>query len=89
MENVKLINQCIDKRNGGASAESVVEFLRGEGLTIVESIKIVREVFRVSLGDAKAIVTNNESWRSEVRAADQLHDELLRNIQSDNGNSEK
>ena len=42
--------------------EEVLASLRSAGATMVESLKVVREVERVRLGRAKAIVDSSATW---------------------------
>lgn len=62
----------------GKPLETGLEELRRMGITPVEAIKAIREAQCVSLGDAKKIFSLSPAWAAEVRAADLLHDEVLR-----------
>jgi len=60
----------------GASLSDIVAELHASGLTIIESIHVVREACSISLGQAKEIVTSHPVWAKVVRAAEPLHDDL-------------
>lgn len=62
----------------GKPLEVGLEELRRMGVTPVGAIKAIREAKCVSLGDAKQIFSLSRAWAAEVRAADLLHDEVLR-----------
>ncbi|MGE3347496.1 MAG: hypothetical protein AB7I35_08680 [Ramlibacter sp.] len=62
----------------GKPLEAGLEELRQMGVTPVETIKAIREAKRVSLGEAKRLLSLSPAWAAEVRAADLVHDEVLR-----------
>lgn len=47
-------------------------------LPIIEAIKTVRQVLGVSLGEAKAIVSDHPAYRPTAEAARPFHDDLIR-----------
>jgi len=49
-------------RSSGESLESVLAYLRAEGQSIIDSIKIVREVENIPLGEAKIVVDSSATW---------------------------
>lgn len=61
----------------------VVSWLAGEGATIMESIKIIREGAGVSLGEAKQVVSCHEVWRRLVDGNQCLHEEAERALATD------
>ena len=67
-------------REAGSSPEAVVNFLHASGCTPMESIKIVREVFGVALGEAKALVSSHPSFKDVAAAADELHEAILKDL---------
>jgi|AraplaCL_Col_mMS_1032034.scaffolds.fasta_scaffold02450_7 ribosomal protein L7/L12 len=46
------------------------------GLTIVDTIKMIRERYQMSLGEAKNLVSNHSIWQDVVRASDSLKDDI-------------
>ncbi|MGE6763699.1 hypothetical protein ACQKGO_37155 [Corallococcus interemptor] len=60
----------------GVSKEDVVVALHAAGLTIIECIKGLMQLYGLSLGDAKSIAASHPVWRGIVKAAEPLHDEL-------------
>lgn len=56
--------------------EEVIEGLHSEGLTITDSMKAVRILYDINLGEAKRLVTAHPIWSSVVRANEPFHDEL-------------
>ena len=51
--------------------------LKRRGLSITETIKAVREVGQISLGQAKELVTSSPVWRQTAERAKPLHDDAL------------
>ncbi|WP_157212668.1 hypothetical protein [Herbaspirillum sp. CF444] len=46
------------------------------GLTIVDTIKMIRERYQMSLGEAKDLVSNHCIWQDVVQASDSLKDDI-------------
>jgi ribosomal protein L7/L12 len=57
-----LVNLASRKRREGCSLEEVLASLRSAGATIIDSLKVVREVEGVRLGRAKEIVDSSATW---------------------------
>ncbi|QAT81657.1 hypothetical protein EJ065_0042 [Corallococcus coralloides] len=60
----------------GLSKEDAVVALHDAGLTIIECIKGLMQLYGLSLGDAKFIAAGHPVWRDIVKAAEPLHDDL-------------
>jgi hypothetical protein len=60
----------------GKNIEVVLGFLRNEGCTIVDSIKLTKLVTGMSLGAAKELVHASQTWSDRREAHDQFHDAL-------------
>jgi ribosomal protein L7/L12 len=58
------------------SHEQLLHLLRQHGISKLDSIKVVREICAVSLGEAKKIVTYSAEWRDTLESTATLHDEL-------------
>jgi hypothetical protein len=58
----------------GASQVEVIEEMRREGLSIIPSIKLIRQFFGLSANDAKIAVHYSETWSDCRKANDALHD---------------
>jgi len=75
-----LTNDLVDRircRLGqGVSPEDVVAELHQNGLTIIQSIRVLRDASSLTLGQAKDIVSSHPVWAEVVRAAEPLHDDL-------------
>ena len=72
----ELVGSLRARLQEGASLSDIVAELHGSGLTIIESIRVVREACSTSLGQAKVIVTSHPVWAKVVRAAEPLHDDV-------------
>ena len=78
LEEVK--TKCQKEIRDGKNSEEIVELLHASGLNITESMKIIMELFNISLGKAKMIVAGHPVWKNVVDAASPLHDDMIRNI---------
>lgn len=88
MENLaKLIHECQTRVSHGASCGELVFYLHEQGLTIVESMRVLKETYNLSLGEAKEIVTAHPIWANAVRNADSLHEELEKALRNEAENS--
>lgn len=73
-----VIKQCrvmITSQNAGPN--DVITYLHSEGINMIDSMKALRELYGLSLGEAKSLVTAHPAWDDEVSNADVLHKELL------------
>ena len=61
----------------GLSSEAALGEMRNRGATPIEAIRAIAEVQGSSLEEAKKIFASSPAWRNEVKAADELHEELL------------
>lgn len=60
----------------GLSVEGAIVALRDAGLTIVQSMKALTQLFGMSLGAAKAVTAGHPVWAGVTKAAEPLHDDL-------------
>lgn len=58
----KLCEFARERRDAGVPLEQVLQDLRGLGASIIDSLKIVRQVEAVSLGTAKDLIDNSPTW---------------------------
>jgi hypothetical protein len=72
----KLINESRKRIKRGASLEDVIGQLHDEGLSIVESIWVLKNVSDHSLSELKNLVTTHPIWEKVVQDTEPLHDEL-------------
>lgn len=66
-----------DLMAGGALLEEALVKLRIAGATPVDTIKAIRIVQCVSLGEAKRVFVHSPAWVAEVKAGDVIHHEAL------------
>jgi len=74
-DTTRLENACKAKLQAGTTIDEVIAYLHDQGLSILDTIKVIRQVGRMSLGDAKQIVSNHTVWQHTVKANEALHDE--------------
>lgn len=53
-----------------------IENMHQSGFSIMETIKAVMREYKLSLGEAKNVVSNHPSWSLMVKAAQSLYDDL-------------
>jgi hypothetical protein len=53
-------------RHAGATTDEWLQAIRDDGATIIDSVKVVRQLLGVSLGEAKPIIDESPVW-SDVR----------------------
>ena len=70
-------------RGLGHDIQTALSLLRREGATIIESIAAVREVEGISLGEAKGVVADSQTWADHRRAHDRLVDAALKILDGD------
>ncbi len=78
LEDVKA--KCQKEVRDGKSSEEIIESLHASGLTIAESMKIIRELYKISLGEAKMMVARHPVWKDVIDAHTPFHDDLIRII---------
>jgi ribosomal protein L7/L12 len=61
----------------GLDNESLMDFLRAEGCSNIDSIVVLREVLNLSLGEAKALVHLSRTWGDVRERDDAFHEALI------------
>ena len=61
----------------GRSRADLIRDMKDRGLTILEAIKATRELFGVSLGEAKQLVCTHPVWAETTAAATPMHAEII------------
>jgi ribosomal protein L7/L12 len=77
------IKECQEKVGRGVSISDVIAYLHHQGLDILDSIKIVRQVFGMPLGESKQLVVGHSVWAGEAQKADALHQEIEEALRED------
>jgi ribosomal protein L7/L12 len=60
----------------GARWDEILETLRAEGFSKVESIRATVEILRLPLADAKRLVHESRAWADRRADDDRLHEDL-------------
>jgi ribosomal protein L7/L12 len=66
-----------EKLDQGVDLDTALTSLRSQGASILDSIKAVREVQAVSLGDAKQLVAGSPAWDDLREDHNRFIDETL------------
>lgn len=72
----KLAEQMRAEMARGTPLGKTIVMLHDRGLSIVESMWVVREITQRSLKDVKMLVTAQPVWEKLVEANEPLHDDL-------------
>ncbi len=77
-----IIGQIREDSSAGVPMEKSIRKLYDMGLTITQSIKVIRTGFGISLREAKDHVSNHPVWAAVTLAAGPLHEDLDADIRS-------
>jgi hypothetical protein len=64
----------------GAGVEELLQAFRRRELGILDSIRLVRDLLGISLGEAKKVVHLSQTWADLRAANDSFHDQLLSSV---------
>jgi len=67
---------CLKMIKEGDDIGKVISFLKESKFSIIESMKIIREIYGISLAESKFQVVSHPSWKKIVAGHQKLHDEL-------------
>ncbi len=73
----QIISKYKEYRVSGGSRDTVVSRLHEEGVSILDSMKVVRAVYGINLAEAKKIVTEHPLWREVARPTQSLLEEIM------------
>jgi len=72
-----LLAVALRLHNAGEGREAVLRGLRGAGASVIDSLKVVRQVYGISLEEAKPLVHLSDAWADLRQAHDELHRSIL------------
>jgi|SRR5277367_4644388 len=64
----------------GESYEVVLTFLRGQGVSKLDSIKVLCQTAKLPLAEAKRLVHNSAVWKDSFARDERFHDSLLKTV---------
>lgn len=68
----------------GLNRDQLIVLMHDEGLSIVDSIKVVRWIYGMPLGEAKRVVATHPSWAKLSQKMDAVHADLIAAIENEN-----
>lgn len=83
----ELATECFTHRAAGATEGDVIAYLRAQGCNKIDTIVVLREVFSLSLGKAKALVHLSATWQDQKEKDDAFHEALVNALESEFGPS--
>ncbi|HET9225983.1 MAG TPA: hypothetical protein VFR31_04910 [Thermoanaerobaculia bacterium] len=84
------IEKARQLQTAGASDEELLRILRQEGASMMESVKLMRELKSVSLREAQDIVHLSDTWADHKESHEQLQEtfaEALRKLANETDSS--
>jgi hypothetical protein len=69
-----------EKVRSGLSVDEAIRLLHQNEFTITQSMKFLVDEYRISLSEAKNLVSNHPIWQVVVEASEPLKDELINSI---------
>ena len=61
----------------GMSQQDAISVMKHHGVSTIEAIKAVREIYSIGLGPAKQLVTSHDAYSDAVMTAEPFHDAIL------------
>jgi len=63
--------------DNGSSLEEALLYLRKNDKTPIETIKAIKEVKNIGLGEAKELFASSNAWKDVAKETDKMHQELI------------
>jgi hypothetical protein len=79
----QIMKDCREQLKQGSDRGDLIIYLHQHGATIIESIKVLMDVYGLPLGDTKRLVSAHPVWKDVVAAATPLHEELEEEIENE------
>ena len=73
------------RRQDGEDLESVLAFLRSSQISIIDAVKIVREVEACGLGEAKDSVHHSAAWSDLTAPQERAHESIVSDLENSEG----
>ena len=83
MDLEKMIELSTQRRRAGDSVEQMLALLREQGATISDSLKVVRSVEGIRLGQAKEIVDTSKTWADFHEPSEKVRSIALQALESE------
>ncbi len=65
----------------GKTQSEMIALMKQRGMAIIDAIRSLRELYSISLGDAKESVTSHPDWAEPVAEAIPLQEEFIRSLE--------
>lgn len=79
----KIKKKCKRMISDDVSQENIISYLYDEDVSIFESIVLIRELYDISLGEAKQIVSTSPCWKAFSTVMDKEHEKLIEEVAKD------
>jgi hypothetical protein len=73
----QLLSECRECIASGESIEKVISYLHNDHVSLLDSMKIIRTLYDMSLGEAKKIVLEHPAWANVDRTAETIFLQVL------------
>ncbi len=81
MDEETLLGECRQLQESGAGTESIVRFLREQGLSRIQSMAFLARKLNFDLDEAKAIVHGSATWEDTREDTERFLDQLEEGIE--------
>lgn len=78
-----LLNLKKEEIKKGLSEEQLLNDLSKENISVIDVIRIDKELFHNSLVEAKNVVQKHPSWKEKHEKYEQFHDELKNSLDNE------
>jgi hypothetical protein len=78
----EILNTSKDLLLNGATVEQVLRYCRDQGLSIIESMQLLKRLLNIPLDEAKRIAHWSETWSDLRSSHDNFHDAAEKAAQS-------
>jgi ribosomal protein L7/L12 len=84
----ELVDECRALRIAeGATEEDMIVYLRAQGCYKLDAVVVLREVFGLGLGEAKALVHLSPTWQDAREKDDAFHETFVSALEGEFGAS--
>ena len=77
------VAECLPLVTQGIACSEIIVYLQQKGLSLIDSVEVVSDLYRISLTGAKKIVFSHPTWRVVAEASSELHESLIQELKED------
>jgi hypothetical protein len=81
LDQTNCLKKGLEMKAAGCSDEDLLQFLRGERASMMDSVLLIRRINNIPLREAQEIVHQSATWSDEKERHDRLQEVLLDSLQ--------